>query len=415
MIDRSALVNAFIWDVELTGEDEAGVASWITTHGAPPKPGTVRAHNEKEKWAAPSPTLGASETESASRLIKNMVLGGAGLPEAWFADGDAANRATLAAQGDPTYKMLVSRQRYVRFVFEDIFSWRLQAEIEEGLLPAGTDTTVTVNMPEPNETDSKAIAAALPQLVTALVGAIDAELIDTPNARTLFLSLAGQLGVDLDAEDIEAGIEAEAKEREAEEEELRAEEAKALAAQGLAGPQPPQDAQGAPQKAPTPIGSARRLAAAYEPENDDVDDDELVEGSAEWRAWEKSRGGSRGGSNGEGGLAQYDSHGGAPGTPGGPGAWKTSAMNSRGEDGPGQDYDNVAMGAEVGKVMSSLPVGHKVLADMGRDGSVEGKVTGHSGNGIYVKPFAGGVSGYHPVDRTGDVNVAASEVQVLNY
>ena len=111
---RSALQNAFVWDVTVSGADEAEIGRWLAAHGAAPRPGTVRAHNEKEAWGAVAPTLGAAEVETTSSLVKNLVLGGAGLPEAWFADGDAANRATLSGQMAPTYKMLAARQRTVR-------------------------------------------------------------------------------------------------------------------------------------------------------------------------------------------------------------------------------------------------------------------------------------------------------------
>ena len=53
-IERSGLLNAFIWDVTLEGQDQTGVDGWMQRHGTAPRPGTVRAHNEKEKWA-PAP------------------------------------------------------------------------------------------------------------------------------------------------------------------------------------------------------------------------------------------------------------------------------------------------------------------------------------------------------------------------
>ncbi len=257
LIDRAALQNAFIFDVTLDGQEDADVQEWMAKHGTPPKPGTVRVHNDKEHWQAVAPNLGATEAHEATRLIKNYVLGGAGLPEGWFADGDAANRATLAEQGDPTYKMLTSRQRFVRFIFEDILAWRIEADIAQGLLPESVDRSVTVNMPEMSEDDAKGVATALPQLVNALTAAIDSELIDTKSSRRLFLALAGQLGVDLDETEVEDAVEEEAA--------IADEEAKAMAAMGLAPTTPAVAAGNGPTRPASPAAAPRPRPTIVKP------------------------------------------------------------------------------------------------------------------------------------------------------
>lgn len=236
VIDRSALQNAFVWDVTVSGADEAEIGRWLAAHGAAPRPGTVRAHNEKEAWAAVAPALGASEVETTSRLVKNLILGGAGLPEAWFADGDAANRATLVGQMAPTYKMLAARQRYVRYAFEDVLAWVVDTALAAGQLPTDVDPTVRVDMPEPSEADAAGIASALPELVPAIRGAMEGRLIDEANGRRLFLSVAGQLGVDLDPAAVEAALEEEV--------------TQALAPRSAAPRRPPTDCRRGPEPVP---------------------------------------------------------------------------------------------------------------------------------------------------------------------
>ena len=197
-LDRASLMNSFIWDVTLKSADADQVSEWAKMHSYAPKAGTVRVHNDYETWQAVSPALGAAETETISRLIKNLILGGAGVPEGWFADGDSANRATLAAQGDPTYRMLTARQRLVGSVFEDIAQYVIAKAISAGRLSKGVDRTVTVILPDPSVEDTKGIAAALPQLMGALSAAKDAKFISEDSARKVFLSITGQLGIELE-------------------------------------------------------------------------------------------------------------------------------------------------------------------------------------------------------------------------
>lgn len=215
-LERTGFLNAFVWDVELTGQDQAAVDEWLTKNSAPPRPGSVRAHNEKEKWEAVSPSLGSSEAETVGRQIKNMVLGGAGVPEAWFADGDSANRATLAEQGDPTYRMLQTRQRDVKEMFERILQVVVERAIEGGRLPSSLsaeERVVTVNMPDPSTKDTSKVAAAIVQLANGLMAAVDAQWISKKSARKVFLSIAGQLGVELDPTAEEEQIDAEQEEQ----------------------------------------------------------------------------------------------------------------------------------------------------------------------------------------------------------
>ena len=251
-LERSGLINAFIYDVTLTGADDGAVDTWMQKHGTPPPPGTVRVHNEKETWQAVAPNLATGDVTEIGRAVKNMALGGAGLPEAWFAEGDSANRATLAAQGDPTYKMLKSRQQEVERMFERIIAVGIQ-EATGGRIPTDSDLDFQIVLPDLDATDTSEIATALPQVASAMTTAIAEELIDTKSARSLFLAVAAQLGVDLDPQEVEKQIEAEAAERKADEEARNAELA-AMAATlgGPPAPAPAGPAQAGPQRPPAP-------------------------------------------------------------------------------------------------------------------------------------------------------------------
>ena len=217
-LERSGLINAFVFDVELQGADDAAVQAWLLSHGEAPRPGSVRVHNEKEKWNALAPQLGSQDVMSIGRAIKNAALGGAGMPEAWFAEGDSANRATLAAQGDPTYRMLQSRQKHVKQIARTLIAACLQEQTGKGLREARKNgkpipPEFKVVMPDISAKDTSTLSAALPQVSAALSTAIQEQWIDKASSRSVFISMINQLGVELDLDDVTAKIEAEQAEK----------------------------------------------------------------------------------------------------------------------------------------------------------------------------------------------------------
>lgn len=270
-LERTGLINAFVWDVTLDGADDPAIARWQQKYPAAPPPGSVRVHNEHEHWATAAPSLGSQDIIEIGRAVKNMGLGGAGLPEAWFAEGDSANRATLQAQGDPTYRMLQSRQRYVRSMFERIIGVLIQENLG-GRLSMKADTEFKITLPELDVTDTSMVSNALPQVTTALVAAIGESLIDRKSARSVFLGVATQLGIELDPQDVEDAI----NEQKAEEQQ-RSADALAAARQAMianaipgrgadpnAGSNPDQNAPGEPPEPaaaaqpPTPAKATKR-------------------------------------------------------------------------------------------------------------------------------------------------------------
>lgn len=217
-LERSGLINAFVFDVTLQGADETAVDEWLRDHGESPRPGSLRVHNEKEVWGAVTPDLGTQDVITIGRAVKNMGLGGAGLPEAWFAEGDSANRATLAAQGDPTYRMLQSRQRHVRTMVELMVGSMLQEQVGKRLRESRTRAGVVVppqfkiTMPDISAKDTSTLSAALPQVASAMATAIQEKWIDRASSRSVFLMMVNQLGLDLDAKVVADAIKSDEEE-----------------------------------------------------------------------------------------------------------------------------------------------------------------------------------------------------------
>lgn len=237
-LERSGLINAFVWDVTLTGSTETQVTEWAQKHGTAPAPGSVRVHNDKEIWGVNAPTLGNADLMALGRPIKNMALGGFGAPEAWFAEGDSANRATLAAQGDPTYRMITSRQTVVGAAWTHVFGLVIAKAIEAGRLPMNVKRDFRVILPEPSSNDMGALATTVTGLATALAAAEEQKWVSKDTARAIFTTVVSGFGVEVDSKEEEAKLEDEADE--AEQKAVDAglptpDEQKAMMAKGLAG------------------------------------------------------------------------------------------------------------------------------------------------------------------------------------
>lgn len=195
--ERAQLASAFVWDVKLEGFNEEQIQAWIKNN-ASPKPGSLRAHNEKVQWNAVAPELNAQDIAGHVRTIKNHLLGGAGFPEHWFADGGNVNRATALSMGDPTLKKLTARQRYFKYMIKHIFRFVLDQAVIAGRLPRDIDLSFSVDMPELSIKDMGKIAAVMNQTSAALAIARDNQWVSDGTARRIFAMLAGQLGVEVD-------------------------------------------------------------------------------------------------------------------------------------------------------------------------------------------------------------------------
>lgn len=199
-IERYNFLRAFMWDVTLssaTPEQVEERARKITA----PKPGSVRVHNDSEKWEAVTPDVKAGDTTEGARLFRNHVLGGATIPEHWFGGGGDVNRATGESMGEPTFKAFSMRQRLVKHILESMGRYVIrQAIMATGAEPEWDDERLGVDavFPEMTARDTTKYAAAMVQVVTAVATAIDAGLMTEETGVALIATVAGRLGVEID-------------------------------------------------------------------------------------------------------------------------------------------------------------------------------------------------------------------------
>lgn len=212
-LDRAQFMRAFIWDVTMTGATPEEVAAKAKTVTAPP-PGSVRIHNDSEIWKAETPDLKAQDASEGARLFRNHVLGGATIPEHWYGGGGDVNRATGESMGEPTFKIFSMRQQTLKHMLEMIGVYVLrQAALAKGSAEPSLEEDayqVEAVFPELTARDTSKYAAALQQVVVAAGLALDKGLIAQATAVRIINSIAGRLGVEVDAEDELAAAQAEA-------------------------------------------------------------------------------------------------------------------------------------------------------------------------------------------------------------
>lgn len=200
-LERYNFLRAFMWDVELTGATQEEVNA-RAKQIKPPRSGSVRVHNESEKWNAVSPDLQAGDTSEGARMFRNHVLGGATTPEHWFGGGGDVNRATGDSMSEPTFKIYSMRQQAIKYMLESVGRYCIRQNIlaEDGNEPEWDDRRLAVEavFPEMTARDTTKYAAALQQVAAACSLLIDKGLLSVEMAMRVVASVAERLGVKID-------------------------------------------------------------------------------------------------------------------------------------------------------------------------------------------------------------------------
>lgn len=171
---------------------------------APPRPGSVRVHNDSETWNAVVPELNGADNNETARLFRNHILGGRSIPEHWFGGGGDVNRATAGEMGEPTFKDLSMRQRYIKHMLEEIgtFVIRQKTLVLYGSEPDQSnepeDYEVSAVFAEMIASDTSKYATALVSVVTAVAAAVDRHLLSQTSAVALIALVAGRMGLEVD-------------------------------------------------------------------------------------------------------------------------------------------------------------------------------------------------------------------------
>lgn len=205
-LERWDHLRSFIWDVTMSGATPEEIEERAEKI-QPPRPGSVRIHNDSEVWKAETPDLKSEDSGRLASVFRNHIMGGGTIPEHWFGGGGDVNRATAAEMGEPTFKIFSMRQTQWRYILCEIAKYQLRQRMivimgdsaEEMIKEE--EYKVTAEFPELTARDTSKYAAALQQVVVAVGLAIDRNVLTEQTGISLISMMAGQLGVQFDPVD----------------------------------------------------------------------------------------------------------------------------------------------------------------------------------------------------------------------
>ena len=132
-IERSALLNSFIYQIQWVGMNKEEIAEQARKFGSV-KPGSIHHTNENVKINAITPDLKANDLSEIFRVLRNFILGCAGFPEHWFGEGGYANLSTAKEMGLPTYQKIKERQTLILKIISDILKFQVDQALICGRL-----------------------------------------------------------------------------------------------------------------------------------------------------------------------------------------------------------------------------------------------------------------------------------------
>lgn len=196
-LERAFLLNNYIWDITCEGMTEDELKKFVKTISSP-KAGSIRAHNEKITWNTISPKLESADASQEVRLFKNQILGGAGFPEHWFAEGDKTTRATAMAMGLPTLKRLKSRQKIIKLMYKNMVEFQIDQAIIAGRLKDNVNKRFIIQCDPIISRDDKNMAEAVRSYTDGLIAAQNQGWISAQEASYAFRLFLTQCGAEFD-------------------------------------------------------------------------------------------------------------------------------------------------------------------------------------------------------------------------
>lgn len=200
-LDRISYLRTFVWDVTLTGADDAAVKKFEKEF-VPPGPNSSFVHNDSVSLEAKTPELQAADTSESARMLRNHVLGGSTMPEHWYGGGGDVNRAAASEMGEPTFKTYSMRQKFLRLMLEELGRYVLLCNARAvGRAPDWAEDAwqVTAVFPELLNRDITKFASAMQTVVSAVIQLIEAGLMTEETALKTVADVAQRFGQDFDA------------------------------------------------------------------------------------------------------------------------------------------------------------------------------------------------------------------------
>lgn len=200
-VDKVLLTGSFVWDILIEGAGPSEIRAYMDKpENREPKPGSVHVHNEKLTRTAVAPDLKAADAETDIQGLRRQIFGGMGVPEGWMSDAGNTNRAGALEAGIPTFRMLLSLQRFVRHVYRRAMRLVVDMAVVAHRLPTEIDDGFEVQMPRVETRDTVANVGALATVAATLQSAEDQALVTHETAVRMFAHYADAAGFEIDAE-----------------------------------------------------------------------------------------------------------------------------------------------------------------------------------------------------------------------
>lgn len=207
LAERENMAGYFLFDVAVGNSTPAEVETRAQQlKNEPPGKGTVRVHNDSETWQLLAPELAQTSSIATVDALVTFILGGMGYPRHWYGYGDQTNRATAAAQGDPTWKSLEHDQATIHDFVSGLITLAVnQAEIAGLYTPerqesaSGEETDLfQIILPEMTTKDIAQIAGALSNMGNVLAMGVQSGWMTEEDAKKAWAKLLNELNIKLE-------------------------------------------------------------------------------------------------------------------------------------------------------------------------------------------------------------------------
>lgn len=209
VLDNLSFANLFMWDIEIKGASEPELAKrLLEIQNDPPRAGSFNVHSENETWNSKTPSVTSIPDLEALKMIRTMIIGGAGQPEHWHGAGGDVNRAVGSVMGIPSYRMMQRKQKHFLTLIQDVLRYQVeQAKMHDERLKIDLDTDRIINLHGPKiEEENFEIATQVLQTMTdSLLVAVEEKWLTKDTARRVYVAALQKFDVSIDmAEETEA-------------------------------------------------------------------------------------------------------------------------------------------------------------------------------------------------------------------
>ena len=129
---RAKAQQHVVWKYVVPGVSQAEAEKLAATL-LPPEEFSVCVTSDAEAgWVPAVPDIKAMDLKSLDDLILRRLEAGTGFPRHWFGEGTDVNRAVGAVMGAPVFRMIMRRQRFVKYILERMFDFVLSQAIQAG-------------------------------------------------------------------------------------------------------------------------------------------------------------------------------------------------------------------------------------------------------------------------------------------